>query len=89
MAATALKSTRELRSRLNDGIKVRLLWCERDGRLWFAVIDSKAGEEFCVEVRDRERALGVFDHPYACAAHHSIDTRAMAADATVAMSRPV
>ena len=89
MTATALTSTRELSSRINDGIKIRLLWCERGRALGGAVIDSKAGEEFCVEVRDRERALGVFDHPCACAAHPWIDTRGMAADATVAMSRPV
>lgn len=89
MSATALTSTRELHRRVNDGTKVRPLWCERDGRLWVAVIDSNVREEFCVEVRDRERALDVFDHPYVCAAHHGIDSRATAADANVAMSLPV
>jgi hypothetical protein len=30
---------RELHSRVNDGIHVRLLWCEGDGRVFVAVND--------------------------------------------------
>ena len=63
-------SIRELDSRTNDGIHVRLLWRKHDGRLWVEVADTKAGDAFAVDVRDGERPLDVFHHPYAYAAHH-------------------
>jgi hypothetical protein len=63
-------SIRELDSRMNDGIRVRLLWREDDGRLWVDVIDTKAGEAFSVDIHDGERPLEVFHHPYAYAADH-------------------
>ena len=69
-------STHELDSRTNDGIQVRLLWCEHTGRVWVSVLDTKTGDSFRLEVRDHERPLDVFHHPYAYAAHHSIETRA-------------
>jgi hypothetical protein len=56
---------RELLSRVNDGIRIRLLWCERDARLRVSVTDTKTGEAFSVPVRDGERALEVFRDPYA------------------------
>ena len=59
---------RELDHRSSDGIDVRLLWCERDGRVLVAVSDTKTGEAFSIEVREGERALDVFHHPYAYAA---------------------
>jgi hypothetical protein len=58
---------RELDSRVIDGIEVRLLWRSADGGLFVAVTDSKRGEKFCVDVRDRARALDVFHHPFAYA----------------------
>jgi hypothetical protein len=58
-------AVRELLSRINDGIRVRLLWCEPDGRLRVSVTDTKTGETFSVPVRDSERALEVFQQPYA------------------------
>jgi hypothetical protein len=86
MTASALISARELHSRINDAIHVRLLWCEPDGRPSVAANDSKGGGEFCVEVRDRERAPNVFHHPYAYAAYLGIDPGAVAADATAAIA---
>jgi hypothetical protein len=74
-------STRELDSRSNDGIHVRLLWCGDDGRLWVDVLDSKAGEAFSVDVHDGERPLDVFHHPYAYAAHHATKPHARRAPA--------
>ena len=65
---------RELQSRVSDGIQVDLLWCERSGRARVAVTDTKSGETFSVPVRDGERALDVFHHPFAYAATHGIDT---------------
>ena len=66
--------TRELDRRSNDGIDVRLLWREHDGRVLVAVRDAKTGDAFALEVREGERALDVFRHPYAYAAVHGIDT---------------
>ena len=74
MTAEVLTSIRELDTRLNDGLQVRLLWCAHDGRLWVAVLDTKAGDAFRVEVRDGERPLDVFHHPYAYAALHGVST---------------
>ena len=62
------RSMRELESRRNDGIHVRLLWGEHDGRLVVAVDDAKTGDRFGIEVRRHERALDVFHHPFAYAA---------------------
>jgi hypothetical protein len=67
--------TRELDRRSSDGIDVRLLWCEHDGRVLVAVRDAKTGDAFAVEVQEGERALDVFAHPYAYAAYHGVDTR--------------
>jgi hypothetical protein len=59
--------TRELDRRTGDGIEVRLLWCQSDGRVTVAVTDTKTGEAFELPVRAGERALDVFHHPYAYA----------------------
>jgi hypothetical protein len=66
--------TRELDRRSNDGIDVRLLWCEHDGRVLVAVKDSRTGDAFAVQVQEGESALEVFRHPYAYAAFHRVDT---------------
>ena len=54
---------RTLASRVSDGIEVDLWW--EPGRVWVAVIDTKTGEAFSVPVGEDERALDVFNHPYA------------------------
>ena len=59
---------RELDSRAGDGIHVRLLWHPCDGHLSVAVEDIKAGLAFELPVRDGDRPLDVFQHPYAYAA---------------------
>ena len=63
-----VQTMRELDSRFSDGILVRLLWDEEDGRVAVAVEDTKIRERFVVDVRDGENALDVFKHPYAYAA---------------------
>jgi hypothetical protein len=65
---------RELHSRLNDGIHVRLLWDEGDGQLVVSVTDIRTGGAFCLEVREGEQAMEVFHHPYAYAAWHGVET---------------
>ncbi|MGN6870114.1 MAG: hypothetical protein ACTHMY_17130 [Solirubrobacteraceae bacterium] len=59
---------RELDSRVNDGIHVRLLWHSADGHVSVAVRDSKTGEAFELAVGSGERPRDVFQHPYAYAA---------------------
>ena len=59
---------RELDHRSNDRIDVRLLWRESDDRLIVTVADGKTGERFTVDVPAGERALDVFQHPFAYAA---------------------
>ena len=59
--------TRELDSRTSDGIHVRLLWNPDEG-VSVAVNDTKTGEAFELPVRNDQRALDVFHHPYAYAA---------------------
>ncbi len=65
---SAPSTPRELDSRINDGIDVRLLWHPTDGHLSVAVHDSKTDEAFELAVREGERAGDVFHHPYAYAA---------------------
>jgi hypothetical protein len=59
---------RELDHRSNHGIDVWLLWRERDNRVIVSVADEKTGERFTIDVPEGERALEVFNHPYAYAA---------------------
>ena len=62
---------RELDHRNSDGIDVRLLWCQHDGRVLVAVSDAKTGDAFTVEVREGENAMTVFHHPFAYADRRS------------------
>ena len=72
-------SLRELDRRTNDRMDVRLLWHERDDRVLVVVDDEKTGASFKIEVRDGERVLDVFHHPYAYAAHRGLDVDPIAA----------
>ena len=67
MTAEMLTSLRELHSRTADGIRVRLLWCQDENRVFVAVNDRKTGETFSLEVPAGERPLHVFAHPFAYA----------------------
>ena len=64
---------RELDHRTGDRIDVWLLWRQRDDRVFVAVADAETGARFSIEVLAGERALDVFDHPYAYAASRRID----------------
>ena len=75
MPATDL--IRELDHRRTDGIDVWLLWHESADRVVVAVFDAKSDEAFEIPVRDGERALDVFHHPFAYAAHHRVERRAL------------
>lgn len=68
MTAQTTTTMREVDSRINDGIHVRMLWSEEDGRVVVAVDDTRTGQTFSVEVPRDIRALEVFNHPFAYAA---------------------
>jgi len=65
---------RELDSRITDGIHVRLLWSEDDGRVAVSVADAKTDDAFVIDVRESDNALDVFHHPYAHAAWRGIES---------------
>lgn len=67
MSATTTTLTRELDHRESDGIEVRLLWRPHDDTALVSVSDARSGDSFSIEVRDGERAVDVFRHPYAYA----------------------
>lgn len=68
MTPEMLINARELHSRTTDGIHVRLVWCQDDGRVFVAVNDHKTGRAFSLDVPHGESALSVFHHPFAYAA---------------------
>ena len=66
----------ELDHRTNDRIDVWLLWRESDNQVFVAVADAKTGDEFTIKLREGEKPLDVFHHPYAYASFHGIDVSA-------------
>ena len=71
-SVNALTSVRELDCRWTNGIQVRLLWCQFDGRVSVAVTDTRSRESFRLDVPDGERPLDFFHHPFAYAAHQRV-----------------
>jgi hypothetical protein len=65
----------ELDSRTSEGIEVRLLWHGAENRVTVTAFDARSGELLEIAVRDHERALDVFHHPYAYAAFHGVAPR--------------
>ena len=65
----------ELDRRTTDGIDVRLLWHRTEDRVTVTIRDTRSGETLEIAVRDSERALDVFHHPYAYAAFHGVQPR--------------
>ena len=57
---------KELAHRAGDGLGVFLLWSPTDGRLTVMVDDAKAQERFALDAPP-DKALDVFNHPYAYA----------------------
>jgi hypothetical protein len=72
---TALTTSEELAFRTADGLEVALLWHPSVDVLSVAVLDSKTGDSFELLVDETDRALDVFHHPYAYAAHRGLDFR--------------
>jgi hypothetical protein len=57
---------KELANRSGDGLDVRLLWADRDGRdeVVVRVTDHRDGDSFEIPA-DPARALNVYYHPFA------------------------
>ena len=67
MTAATKNDMHELAFRSCEGIEVALLWNSASNNLTVTVHDSKVGESFELPAHP-ERALDVFNHPYAYAA---------------------
>jgi hypothetical protein len=67
MPIESLASMRELDYRCVNGLQVQLLWNSETSCIWVSVSDVRTESEFLIEVRDGERPLDVFHHPFAYA----------------------
>jgi hypothetical protein len=67
-----LSSTRELAHRVSNGVEVALLWHPATERVSVTVLDTHTGLSFELVLEDADRALDVFEHPYAYAAHRGV-----------------
>ena len=76
------ENTIELDHRTTDGIDVRLLWHPDEDRVTVTARDVRSGETLEIAVRDSERALDVFHHPYAYAAFHGVQPQPETRDLT-------
>ena len=59
---------RELAHRRNDQLEVRLLWDPATDAVCVSLTDARTGAGFEVPVGPGQRALDVFNHPFAYAA---------------------
>jgi hypothetical protein len=66
-------SRTELAARDSNGIWVQLLWTKSTDCLTVAVNDFESGDSFEIVLRDHERPLDVFHHPYAYAAARGVE----------------
>jgi hypothetical protein len=62
--ARPLPAPRELAARVNDGLRVLLLWHPADDLVTVSVADQRTGDYFETPVA-RDRALHAFYHPFA------------------------
>jgi hypothetical protein len=67
MATSATNLTRELASRVNDGVQVKLLWNQMTDDVTVTVLDERSGAYFELDAPPGE-VLAAFNHPYAYAA---------------------
>jgi hypothetical protein len=70
--APAIEPVQELAHRTSDGIEVVLWWSRATGELTVCVSDERTAAYFEVAAA-ADRALDVFEHPYAYAAHQGLD----------------
>ena len=63
---------RELAHRVSNGVEVALLWHPTTQRVSVTVLDTNTLLSFELVLEDGDRALDVFEHPYAYAAHRGV-----------------
>jgi hypothetical protein len=63
----------ELASRESNGVTVQLYWSRSTNLVTVSVTDPAKGDYFELILDEHERALDVFDHPYAHAAARGLD----------------
>jgi len=85
-SVTAYPGTRELAFRSNDGMDVALYWHTATDLLSVVVADSRTDETFELVLDHDDRAMDVFHHPFAYAAHRGLELgdRARAAELVAA-----
>ena len=74
-SVTAYPGTRELAFRSNDGMAVALLWHTATDVLSVVVTDTRTNETFELVLDADDRAMDVFHHPFAYAAHRGLEYR--------------
>jgi hypothetical protein len=77
----------ELNRCSTDGLDVRLLWNEYDGRVSVTVNDATTGDAFRVRVLAQDRAVDVFENPFAYAALRGVDASGVDVRPTMAWPR--
>ena len=70
--ATNITALRALTGRSANGVHVRLLWAEPEGRCSVAVTNVKSAEAFQIRSAPASGRLDVLDHPYPYAAWHGV-----------------
>jgi hypothetical protein len=65
----------ELASRESNGITVRLFWSRSTNLVTVTVADAASHDYFELVLDEHERALDVFNHPFAHAAARGLDVR--------------
>jgi hypothetical protein len=86
MPIESLASMRELDYRFVNGLQVQLWWDSETSCIWVSVRDARTDSQFLIEVRDGERPLDVFHHPFAYAPAQRL--AAVLAGASPAPCRP-
>ena len=85
MPVESLASMRELDYRFVNGLQVQLWWDPETSCVWVSVRDARTESQFLIEVREGERPMDVFHHPFAYAPHQRL--AAALAGASPAYSR--
>ena len=67
MPVESLASMRELDYRFVNGLQVQLWWDPETSCVWVSVRDARTESQFLIEVREGERPMDVFHHPFAYA----------------------
>lgn len=67
MPAESLTPMRELDARFANGLHVQLWWDPETSCVWVSARDARTANQFLIEVRDGQRPLDVFRHPFAYA----------------------